>query len=55
MKRVESQTQIYSNKKKNMPLPTSVATLQAFLGLMNYYSNFIPKNACIKSSTKSIT
>ena len=27
---------------KNMP-PTNVSTLQAFLRLANYYSNFIPK------------
>ena len=26
-----------------MPPPTIVSTLQAFLGLANYYDNFIPK------------
>ena len=27
---------------KNMPAKTNVSTLLAFLGLANYYSNFIP-------------
>ena len=44
----------------NMPPPTSVSTLQAFLGLASYYSNFIPKmhtlraplNQLLKKETK---
>ena len=43
-----------------MPPPTSVSISQAFLGLVNYYSNFIPKmhtlraplNQLLKKDTK---
>ena len=31
-----------SSAIENMPAPTNVSTLQEFLGLANYYGNFIP-------------
>ena len=31
-----------TNAIKNMPAPTNVSSLQSFLGLANYYSNYIP-------------
>ena len=38
-----------SSAIKNMPSSTNVSTLQAFLGLANYYSNFIPNMHILKS------
>ena len=35
---------------KNMPAPTNVSTLQAFLGLANYYGNFIPNIHILRAS-----
>ena len=31
-----------ANAIENMPAPTNVSSLQSFLGLANYYSNYIP-------------
>ena len=49
-----------SSAKKNMPTPTNVSTLQSFLRLANYYSNFItnmhvlsaPQNKLLKKDLR---
>ena len=41
-----------SSAIKNMPAPAAVSTLQAFLGLANYYGNLYPKYAHIYSYSK---
>ena len=41
-----------SSAKKNMPVPTNMSTLQAFLGLANYYNNFISKMHVLKAPQK---
>ena len=35
---------------KNMPVPTNVSTLQVFLGLANYYGDFIPNMNVLRAS-----
>ena len=38
-----------SSAIKNMPTPTNVSAIQAFMGLANYYGDFYPKYAYFKS------
>ena len=39
----------------NMPLPTDVASLQSFLGLLNYYRKFIPNFSILGSELYQLT
>ena len=44
----------HANAIKNMPAPTNVLSLKSFLGLTNYYSNYIPNMYTLRALLKKL-